>query len=185
MDVNDVLTSYFQKLEGLPCWEFQQGFGSFLTLNFGHPFLSIRDGNPEAKNPRMRKRSIVVLGKHHIWIEQCEWRVVKDGLELAWSESDRSVIGKALDQMDSQHLISISCDFQAGTANFSFEGGASLETIRYEDFKAEDAIWHLYSGDYVISQLADGSLEHGHASSKTPQSLKAAMFETRLNTGLL
>ena len=38
-----IINDIFQPLYGKPCWQVKQGYGSFLTFEFGEPHLHIRE----------------------------------------------------------------------------------------------------------------------------------------------
>jgi hypothetical protein len=64
----------FEPVLGLPSWLVRKGIGSFITLEFGDPTLTIRDPKPwtartatgEALSTRRRQTS--VHGEWHQWM---------------------------------------------------------------------------------------------------------------------
>src|SRR5436305_1318277 len=97
-DDSHPLRRAFVPLIGLPAWFVHQGYGSFLTLEFGAPHLRVREpraarGNVSEKVKKLfLKRRVSVKGEWHLWIYCCQWRVSDDGQEIAWSDSpDRKI----------------------------------------------------------------------------------------------
>src|SRR5947209_15880038 len=76
----DAVDAPFRPVYGLPCWNAKEGYGSFLTMEFGEPHLVIREprSRPEF-SPRLRRalarRLVTVRGEWHLWIYCCQWYV--------------------------------------------------------------------------------------------------------------
>ena len=172
----EILTEYLACLRGLPCWGVRLGYGSFLWFNFGQPYLDILEPNPASKYQHRRRRRVSVEGEHRIWVEQCRWYILINGDEIAWSESSEARINKAIRYMDSEKLYDVEVEFKSGKARFAFESRAEIWLERYQDFRADDPLWHLYSGDHAISHLADGHLQYGRLDEPSPETIAADNF---------
>ena len=102
----------FRRVIGLPCWNVRQGYGSFLTFEFGNPSLEIReprhvpDASPRARELLARRR-VTVVGEWHLWIYCCGWRIACGGEELASWDSDEERIRAAC-----QELNVVKCDIR-------------------------------------------------------------------------
>ena len=180
MTTSEILSEYLGSLRDLPCWGVRHGFGSFLTFNFGEPHLNIREANPTAKLASRKRRRVRVRGEFYIWIEQCEWYILVNGKEVAWSESDDATISKAVYQLDSQKLQRILLDFEHGAASFIFESNGELSIQRYDDFREKDSLWHLFSRNYAVSQLAGGHLQYGPSDKTDSRTILADNFHMNL-----
>ena len=161
----------FAPLSGLPCWDVRQGYGSFVTMNFGQPHLDVTEPAPKAKSRALRRRRVTVSGEHHLWIEQCEWRIIEFEKEIAMSESDATDISRALARLDSQLLKEITIEPARGTCCFKFEYDMAFNMCRHAEFEPADPIWHLYSPGSVISYIASGRIEYGSGTETRPQSM--------------
>ena len=101
-----VIEEAFSQLYGKPCWQVKQGYGSFLTFEFGEPHLHIREPKPasEQASAKVRKllarRQVTIHGDWHLWIYLCDWQILSHGQAIANSESDREVVKKALPRSD-------------------------------------------------------------------------------------
>ncbi len=69
-----VIEGVFGRLYGEPCWNVKRGHGSFLTLEFGEPYLTVKE--PGEVTPEMSPvqkwyqctRHVFVHGEWHLWI---------------------------------------------------------------------------------------------------------------------
>src|SRR5215213_6024148 len=89
----DPLRRAFAPLIGLAAWSVRIGHGSFLTLEFGTPHLSVREpivakpGASEKVRKALARRRVRPVGEWHLWIYCWHWRVWSEGAEIACSES--------------------------------------------------------------------------------------------------
>ena len=172
----EILSKYLGCLRGQPCWGVRLGYGSFLWFNFGQPHLDILEPNPASEYRHRRRRRVSIEGEYRIWIEQCRWHILMNGKEIAWSESSEVTIKKAIFHIDSEKLYDIEVEFKHGKARFAFESRAEIWLERYRNFRIDDPLWHFYSGNYAISQLADGHLQYGKLDEANPETIVADDF---------
>lgn len=160
-----IVERVFRPVFGRPCWQVQQGYGSFLTLEFGQPHLKVR--NPEAPQPgdspkirRMKERRIArVYGDWHLWIYCCDWKIVQDGKEAAHSESAGARIRRAARDLDGQMLQQVVVIPRDGKTQFRFDLGGTLYTWP-TDRKQEQ--WLLYEpSGQVLTMRGDGQYQYG------------------------
>jgi hypothetical protein len=137
---------------GHPAWGARQGYGSFLTFEFGDPKLTVQEWRSEQQGFR---RQAHVQGRWHIWIYCCEWRVLIDGQPIAWSEDSRDDIFRATANLDGQKLTNISVFPAAGRSRFEFDLGGALETWAVGDDPTTEQ-WFIYGPDAVFAFRADG-----------------------------
>jgi hypothetical protein len=158
-----IIDDVFQPIYGKPSWQVKQGYGSFLTFEFGEPRLHIteqRQASKEASEKlrkRWARRHVFIHGERHLWIYICDWRVFHQGQALANSESTRKVIRNALLELDGQALTSVTVN-KSYVSIFEFDLGGRLEVSpNYEGFEKTDDLWLLYepSGN-VFTLRADG-----------------------------
>lgn len=138
---------------GQPVWGAQQGYGSFLSLEFCDPELIVREWQSDGKGLR---RQAHVRGRWHIWIYCCEWRFTAHGDQIAWSEDARDDIARAMGMLNGQNLNGISLDPEAGKSRFTFDLGGQLETWPTGDDATEEQ-WFIYGLGDVFGFRADGS----------------------------
>jgi len=162
IDEADPIRSVFTPLIGLPAWNVQKGYGSFLTFDFGVPHLSIREpvDNPRTEHPNVRKRlqrrSVRPHGEFYLWIYCCHWRCAENGVECAHDESADAEIHAAASFMDGQILRAVQVDPASGGSLFRFDLGATLETWPYAN-DDNDEQWSLEAQQkFYFSYRADG-----------------------------
>lgn len=146
------LDSFTLSMIGQPAWGAKQGYGSFLTFEFGDPELKIQEWRSEQRGFR---RQAYVQGRWHIWIYCCEWRVSVDSQPIAWSEDSRDDILRATANLDGQKLTKISVSPSAGRSKFEFDLGGLLETWPVGDDPTTEQ-WFIYGPDAVFAYRADG-----------------------------
>lgn len=129
----DPISEAFAAVLGLPSWLVRKGHGSFITLEFGDPKLSVDkprllptfiDGGPA----RTMIRSAHVQGAWHLWLSCCLWSLRLNGVELAQSESEDHTIGRALGILNGQALTSVEVDPRSASTTFAFDLGCVLAT---------------------------------------------------------
>ena len=121
---------------GLPCWGVRCGWASCLTLDFGEPYLDIRERvaprSPHSPaRPVVLKRAVHVRGAWHLWIYACEWRLTIDGRTVRDTQP-RKVIDRALHALDGQALIGVLLNARGARTRFLFDLGAVLETRPFD-----------------------------------------------------
>ena len=129
---------------GLTAWGVRQGYGSFLMFEFGQPKLKIEEHLSHSR------RSAYVEGEWHLWIYCCNWKIIQDGEQLAWSEDDENTIDRAISFLNGQNLVGINVPAGDGHSSFKFDLGGSLETWPYGDDPTEQQ-WMIYTEDKVFS----------------------------------
>jgi hypothetical protein len=162
------IDNVFKPIIGKPCWQVQQGYGSFLTFEFGEPRLRIQEPRQASKQAseklrkRWARRNFYIRGDWHLWIYICDWRIFLNNEELANDSSARKTIKNALLEIDGQALISITIK-KSYVCIFEFDLGGRLEiTPNYEDYEKDSDLWLLYKpSGYVFTLRADG--KHNYA----------------------
>jgi len=147
----------FEPILGKPAWQVKQGYGSFLTLEFGEPHLDIK--GPVRRRGRM-ERIATVCGDWHLWIYCCGWDITQDGKHLANSESDIDTIRRATAWLDGQCLEKIWLEPGTVITHFEFDLGGVLKTYPYDEELNEQ--WYLYEPTGgVLGLRSDGLYSHG------------------------
>lgn len=162
-----IISNIFKPIYGKPSWQVEQGYGSFLTFEFGEPHLHIREPRQASKetSEKVRKhlarRSVYIHGDWHLWIYLCDWKIYFQGQELANDESNRRTIKKATAELDGQALTQVIINNSLVTT-FEFDLGGKLEAIpNYDIFEKTDDLWRLYEpSGKVFTLRADGCYCH-------------------------
>jgi hypothetical protein len=175
-NLKTLVEEVFRPLAGVPCWNVKRGYGSFLTLEFGAPYLEVRDPRPpkegrsEKANRLLATRGVYVHGDWHLWIYCCNWRVFQ-GETVAGKSTSHLQMDNGARALDGQILTGIEVDLSAGIWNFQFDLGGCLATQRYarrSRYYAEDKEqWLLYQPDrMVLTVRADGKYSHQHGETR-------------------
>lgn len=161
------LDKFVKPFIGDPAWGAKQGYGSFLTFEFGNPELKIEERHSETSGLR---RNAYVSGKWHVWIYCCAWRFSSHGDEISWSEDANDQIARATAMLNGQKLVSVSVDPAQGRSRFIFDLGGLLETWPTGDDLTEKQ-WLIYGPDNVFTYRADGqySLQAAEAAADPEQ----------------
>ncbi len=158
MQIDKTIAGWLRPLRGLPCWNAQRGYGSFLTMEFGAPRLDIRGPTPK------RHRHVFVKGAYHLWIQMCDWTIEANGTELANSESSDEVIDKAMRQVDSRYLERLRLDARNKSAALTFESGVTIAMQAFDDWEPDLDwdIWLLFGPDHIIAYDLSGALSYNN-----------------------
>jgi hypothetical protein len=174
-----LLRGQFGLLAGMPCWQVTQGYGSFITMEFGQPRLEIREPVPRARHAALRRRTVTVRGGHHLWIEQCSWKILEDTREIAHSESSRDDIAKALARIDGQILQELRVQPSNGTCTLGFEHRMLIVLSRFRDWRDGDQMLSLHAPETVLTLCAGGRLEFGSAIEARSRSVRCRDLRLR------
>jgi hypothetical protein len=153
-----IVSRHLQRVTNLPCWNVRNGYGSWLDFDFGRPSLSIREHRNWPRGPSKRRRTTVVRGQHHLWVELCDWTISHGRKRLAHSESVAATIAKAADWLNGQIVVSVDIRATPAWTRFRFDLGGELVLRRYAEWAADDDLWHFYSGTTSIHFGADGAV---------------------------
>jgi hypothetical protein len=163
-----VFEKVFGRIYGEPCWGVRPGYGSFLTLEFGKPFLKTREPIVASKDSSIRvreglaRRSVFVHGEWHLWIYCCDWEVLSKGKAIGDS-STKLKVRRAADCLDGQKLTRFSMSPRNVRCVFEFDLGATLKTKAYDKDSEQ---WMLFEPSYkVLTLRADGRYSHERSNS--------------------
>lgn len=146
----------FNQIYKRPCWNVQQGIGSFLTLEFGQPVLEIEEVHNKKNKP---KRQVRVYGEWHLWICYCDWKYFQGDKLIAHNESSRRKIKQVTDDLNGQALSRVS--FDKHKTVFQFDLGGRLETFPSRKYGEENIEqWFLFlPNKKVITCYSNGIIK--------------------------
>lgn len=162
-----IIDEVFAPIYGKPSWQVRQGFGSFLTFEFGEPHLVIREpihasSDATAKTRKhLAQRQVTIHGDWHLWLYLSDWRILSEGKWLAHSESTRQQIRKATSILDGQAIVRVSVTRRLLTT-FEFDLGGRVEARPNTKAYGQDSdLWLLYEPSGLVFTLrADGQYSH-------------------------
>jgi hypothetical protein len=158
-----IIDDVFTPIYGKPCWQAQQGYGSFLTFEFGEPHLCILEPRQPRKPVSARvekllgRRLVTVRGDWHLWIYLCDWRILSRGQVLADNNSKRRVIRRATSELNGQALVRLTVN-ESLVSIFEFDLGGRLEAVpNTKAYEKTDDLWLLFEpSGHVFTLRADG-----------------------------
>ncbi len=183
MDAPSHVANFFGRLQGLPCWHWEQTYASWLSINFGQPHLKITEADPNAKSRYRRKRSVLVDGDHRLSITMSEWHIIMNGHELAWSNSPRKTIREALCEINGQNLFKVDIDIVRRKTTFLFESNIELRVKSDENLKRCDSLWKLFSRNQLLALTDEGYLSFDGDVLSSPLKFHGAQFSYDLTRG--
>ncbi len=157
-----IIDNVFRPIYRKPCWQVEQGYGSFLTFEFGEPHLDIqeprqiRQDASEGAKKYAARRHVYVHGDWHLWVYLCDWRILSHGQVIAHSGASRRVIKKATWELNGQALVQVNVS-DGLVSTMDFDLGGQLVLIPNTDVYEKTAeLWRLFepSGD-VFTLRAD------------------------------
>lgn len=161
----DPVQSALAPVYGKPSWDVHQGYGSFLTFEFGEPSLNISGPFDRGYfiSPKIRgrtpRRLAYTSGEWHLSTYLCHWTIRRNGKQLAHSESPRHRIERAANILNGQALTKV-MPKDAGRWVFEFDLGGLLLTCPYEAPDDDEQWWLFEPTGFVLTVRADGRYSH-------------------------
>jgi hypothetical protein len=156
MKTADAQIADFHPVINMRPWRVRLGVGSFVTFEFGDKV-------------RAHGR---VHGTWHLWIYMAAWSLVRNGRELANSDSERPTMSVALRRLEEQPLSEIEFGPDEQTTTFMFDGfRLVVRPADYiEDPDERDEYWMLFlPNGKVVSYGPTGlSVEQENATHQMP-----------------
>lgn len=153
----------FKPLINQLVWSVHTGDGSFLTMEFGNPHLSIRE--PITPNPtsservrrNLKRRKVFLVGDWHFWIKYSDWKLFDLNCIVQSVNHPNKSSQACLDNFEGQRLISINDAAMPGYLELKFDLGGTIEV--WPSSEIEDDRWSLYNwnGD-IVTCRSDGSV---------------------------
>lgn len=169
-----VLEDIFSPIYGKPCWNVEQGYASFLTLEFGEPQLRVKEPRkaskqaPESVKRRWARRFVYVRGQWHLWLYACNWKIIILGEEKASHRSSKLAIRKAAVEINGEKLIRVVVD-KSFITTFEFDLGGKIICTPSRSFGKNFDLWLFYEpSGKVFTLRTDGKYSYtlGNTSSR-------------------
>ena len=150
----------FHPLLGQLVWSVRSDESS-VTMEFGTPFLSVREpivASSEASTEVRRilaRRRAFVQGEWHFWLRDCEWEISTASYSITRRDVG-NVVADCFQELDGQRLQSVENGRQPDSLSFGFDLGAELQI--WPLVGPEDDRWSLHSrdGNVVVCQANGG-----------------------------
>jgi hypothetical protein len=156
----------FLPIIGQLVWLVKRGYGSFLTMEFGSPFLIVREpitaspNSPPRTRKRLARRRAFIQGDWHFWVEHADWELHVEGDTVTSEDMDRARVDQCLQALDGQRLLSVNPGAALHSLVLEFDLGASLSLRPASDSDDdEDDQWSFHPRDGDIFECrVDGRL---------------------------
>jgi len=149
-------------LIGQKPWRVNQGWGSFVTLDFG-----------EARREIMENGREILTGEWHLWVYCCEWEIIDQSAHLlVHSESSNAEIASVLAQVQEAAFTHFEYDFHSGEIELGFENGLLMTLIPNDEYYEDAEYLMIFSpGGYVLSFGPHKTVTY-HPSKQPPEMTK-------------
>jgi len=154
----------FLPLVGQLVWGIRQGHGSFLTMEFGEPYRSVREpivaspGSSTKVARNLARRRVFIVGQWHMWIQYSEWKVATQYHSAASRDWENGSVKAGLEELDGQALLSATAGDTPHSTVLEFDlGGKVLIWPRHEAAR-DDAQWSLHRRHgAIVTYRTDGT----------------------------
>lgn len=150
-------------ITGLPAWQVRRGHGSFLTMEFGMPHLSVTEpiiaspGSSERVRRHLKRRRVFVSGDWHFWVQYGNWLLVTGDGVLNSSDPPGSPLDECLGDLEGQRLLTVEAEKVSNCWTLAFDLGALLKI--WPSVDVPDDLWSLYIWEgAIISCQNNGKL---------------------------
>lgn len=156
------IQNIIEPIIGQLVWGVKQGYGSFLSLEFGNPkidFSGIKKPLDKGRFPfnNFENRHVTIKGDHTFFVNMANWKIYANESELAYDESERNEIEFALSFINGQKLKKVIIDSNQKTTEFEFDLGGIIK-ISNENYSDEiNEMWNFYTeSEKVLTYRNDG-----------------------------
>jgi hypothetical protein len=139
-------------------WSVRRGVGSFLTMEFGEPHLSIREPIPPQFQSstrvqrNLRRRRVFIVGDCHFWVQYGAWKLSTATGVLDSQSPIGSPLEECLNDLDGQRLVSMRLDPAGEAWTLEFDQEGLLEIKKSEGNDEPQWSLHQWNGDVAESR---------------------------------
>jgi hypothetical protein len=159
----DQIREFFTPFLGQLVWQVRRGHGSFLTMEFGMPHLSVREpmnaspDNSSKVKRNLQRRHVTITGDWHFWVQYGEWKISTNNGVLTSDDPSGSQSEECLRDLGGQRLVSVESGAREKSLAFNFDLDTTLEI--WPSSQIPDDQWSLYNwnGD-IVTCRNDGTL---------------------------
>lgn len=123
------------------------GYGTFITMDFGKDIEIVFNTKKGIEK--------FTRGEWHLWINDCAWRIDKEGKPIIGSNDDRKKINKKILILKNKILKNIEILSNIFDAKISFEKGIELTLFANTTEEAEH--WMLFTPDRKVLTAGPGT----------------------------
>ena len=162
-----------RQLRGQVCWDVHHDRLLNLSMNFGDPWLKIRE--PYQTKSRLKllrqyaaSRSVFARGRWWLWIYYSYWKISYKGKRIATGSSSIGQILQATGNLSGQKLMQLELNVHTGNTRFTFDLGSTLD-VRRRNRNDDEILWILHKPKgYILSVQGNGTYDQGAGTKKRP-----------------
>jgi hypothetical protein len=164
----------FAPVIGKIAFSLKQSHGSCFFIEFGEPYLRIREPiepRPEASEKvksRLRRRQVFVIGTWSLLVLGCDWSLTNEKISVS-QDDEIETMEKLFRTVEGQYLDWVHCDGVTKSCTLEFDMGARLSLQPRSDWDTsvdpDENQWQLHCKDgSFVCYTNDGLVEVGPAS---------------------
>jgi hypothetical protein len=154
----------FAPLIGKIAFSLTQTHGSYFFIQFGDPFLRIREpiepkhAISEKSKTLLRRRQVFVVGTWSILVQDCNWTLTNEQKSVCQADSPEDM-ENLFRGVEGQYLVSVRCIEETKSCTLEFDMGASLRLWPRPDGDPDEDQWRLHYKDRSsVGYTNDGSI---------------------------
>lgn len=150
-------------LNGQFAWAVSQGYGTFLTVNFGGPHMEIREpiNASESASPDVRRnlarRRIHIVGDWHLFVQYADWKIFTINHSAGSGDEWSDTVKNSLEELDGQRLLCVEVGAAAHSCVLKFDLGGELHISPSPEIVDDQWSLHAWNGP-LVSCRADGTI---------------------------
>ncbi len=146
-------------LIGQKPWRVNQGWGSFVTLDFG-----------EARREIMENGREILTGEWHLWVYCCEWEIIDQSARLlVHNESSDEEIASVLAQVQDAALTRFEYDFHSGELELGFGNGLLMKLFPDDEYYEDAEYMMIFSPQGYVLSFGPHRMVTYHPSNRPPE----------------
>ena len=156
-------SEFLADIYGKYCWNFRRGFGTFLLLDFGEPYLIIREPI-HAKRAAWDKslnslanRHVIAIGEWELWVQCSGWRLTCAEGSVPW-DGPSGDVDRAMRSISGQKLVGVTLDRAIESTVMTFDLGGEVIVPFKADQEDGEKCWNISRKDKVRLSCDDKGL---------------------------
>ena len=145
-------SEFLADIYGEYCWNFRKGFGTFLLLDFGQPYLVIREpirvnrAGSDRRPNSLANRHVTALGEWQLWVQCSGWRLTCAEGSVSW-DGPSGDLDSAMKSISGQKLVGVTLDRAIESTVMTFDLGGEIIVPFKADQDDGEECWDISRKD--------------------------------------